>query len=395
VSGHGIHVPVLFFGTWPCAVAHHAIRGFLADCAIEADRNSEEAMNFKTLEWRDHSLHLLDQRALPSRVSTIVCRSVADVAEGIRNLTVRGAPAIGVAAAYGMALAVDDRAFASALAKAGEVLKTARPTAVNLAWAVDRMLRVAEESTPLEIRVLHDILEREAVAIHEEDAAMCRKIGEHGAALLSDGMTVLTHCNAGALATAGIGTALGIIYTARDQGKRLPVFVDETRPVLQGARLTMWELMQEGIDATLITDNTAASLFAAEKIDAVIVGADRIARNGDVANKIGTYNLAVLAAHHGVPFYVAAPQSTFDPNIATGADIPIEERAALEVTEIGGKEIAPVGSRVFSPAFDVTPGELITAIISDRGIRRGGRAGASIEGRAGTPRPDGPGRSPL
>ena len=338
-----------------------------------------DAMNFKTLEWRDHSLHLLDQRALPSRVSTIVCRSVAEVAEGIRNLTVRGAPAIGVAAAYGMVLALGDAASAggdapSGLARAAEILKSARPTAVNLAWAIDRMLRVAGESARLESRGLRDILEREAVAIHEEDAAMCRKIGEHGAALLADGMTVLTHCNAGALATAGIGTALGIVYTARDQGKSLHVFVDETRPVLQGARLTMWELMQEGIDATLITDNTAASLFGAEKIDAVIVGADRIARNGDVANKIGTYNLAVLAAHHGVPFYVAAPQSTFDAGIATGAEIPIEERSPTEVTEIGGQRLAPAGCKVFSPAFDVTPWGLITAIISDAGISHGGRS---------------------
>ncbi len=335
-------------------------------------------MNFKTLEWRDQSLHLLDQRALPSRVRTVVCRTVAEVAEGIRNLTVRGAPAIGVAAAYGMALAPRGSStvggdVTSDLAHAAEILKSTRPTAVNLAWAVDRMLRLAQESTPLEIRVLRDILEREAAAIHTEDAAMCRKIGEHGAALLSEGMTVLTHCNAGALATAGIGTALGIIYTAKEQGKRLHVFVDETRPVLQGARLTMWELMQEGIDATLITDNTAASLFGAGKIDAVVVGADRIARNGDVANKIGTYNLAVLAAYHKVPFYVAAPQSTFDAGIASGAEIPIEERSATEVVEIGGVRIAPVGSRVFSPAFDVTPSEFVTAIVSDSGIRPGGR----------------------
>jgi len=330
-------------------------------------------MNFKTLEWRGHSLHLLDQRVLPSRVSTVVCRTVDEVAESIRNLTVRGAPAIGVAAGYAIVLALDDPAYAGELARAAEILKSARPTAVNLAWAVDRMLRVAGESTPLESRVLRDILEREAVAIHEEDAAMCREIGEHGAALFADGMTVLTHCNAGALATAGIGTALGVIYTARDQGKRLHVFVDETRPVLQGARLTMWELMQEGIDATLITDNTAASLFAAGRIGAVIVGADRIARNGDVANKIGTYNLAVLAAYHGVPFYVAAPQSTIDQNIASGAEIPIEERGAQEVTEIGGVSVAPAGSKVFSPAFDVTPVGLITAIISDSGVRPGGR----------------------
>lgn len=330
-------------------------------------------MHFKTLEWRDNALHLLDQRALPSRVTTVVCRSVADVAEGIRNLTVRGAPAIGVAAAYGMVLAVDDPSFDGTFDRAAALLNSTRPTAVNLAWAVERMLRVARESTPLERRVLRSMLEREAIAIHEEDTAMCRKIGEHGAALLRDGMTVLTHCNAGALATAGIGTALGIIYTARDQGKTLRVFADETRPVLQGARLTMWELMQEGIDATLITDNTAASLFGAGRIDAVIVGADRIARNGDVANKIGTYNLAVLAAHHNVPFYVAAPQTTFDPNIATGAETPIEERSASEVTALGSTCLAPEDCRVFSPAFDVTPARLVTAIITDTGIRRQGK----------------------
>ncbi|MBI5868532.1 MAG: S-methyl-5-thioribose-1-phosphate isomerase [candidate division Zixibacteria bacterium] len=330
-------------------------------------------MTFKTLEWHDNALHLLDQRALPSRVAMIPCRTVTEVAEAIRNLTVRGAPAIGVAAAYGMVLAVNDPALGGALDRAAELFKSTRPTAINLAWAIDRMMRVANTSTPLERRVLRSMLEREAITIHEEDAAMCRKIGEHGAALLRDGMTILTHCNAGALATAGIGTALGVIYTARDQGKTLRVFADETRPVLQGARLTMWELMQEGIDATLITDNTAASLFGAGKIDAVIVGADRIARNGDVANKIGTYNLAVLAAHHNVPFYVAAPQSTFDPNIATGAEIPIEERSGSEVTTIGATRIAPDNCQVYSPAFDVTPNELITAIISDTRILPGGR----------------------
>jgi methylthioribose-1-phosphate isomerase len=207
---------------------------------------------------------------------------------------------------------------------------------------------------------------------------MCRGIGEHGATLIENGAIVLTHCNAGALATAGIGTALAALYTARDQGKTFRVFVDETRPVLQGSRLTMWELLQEGIDATLITDNTAATLFASGQIDAVIVGADRIARNGDVANKIGTYNLAVLAAHHGVPFYVAAPKSTFDDAIESGAQIPIEERSATEVTDIGDARLAPTNVRVFSPAFDVTPNALITAIITDTGILAGGRFRHSI-----------------
>ncbi|MBI3871549.1 MAG: S-methyl-5-thioribose-1-phosphate isomerase [candidate division Zixibacteria bacterium] len=328
-------------------------------------------MKFRTLEWKSGALYLLDQRRLPNRVETVICRNPDQVSEAIRNLTVRGAPAIGVAAAYGMALAASDR---SALPDAGGVLKSSRPTAVNLAWAVDRMLTKSAELNGAAPADLRAALEREAIAIHNEDAEMCKRIGEFGAPLLANGMSVLTHCNAGALATAGIGTALGVIYTAAAQGKKLHVYAGETRPVLQGARLTMWELMQEGIPATLVTDSTVASLFAAGKIDAVIVGADRIARNGDVANKIGTYNIAVLAAHHGVPFYVAAPRSTFDDKIATGADIPIEERSATEVTEIGGQRLAPQNAVVYSPAFDVTPSQLITAISSDTGVELGGRS---------------------
>ncbi len=336
-------------------------------------------MNFRTVEWREGCLHLLDQRALPLRVETVTCQSADDVAVAIHNLTVRGAPAIGVAAAYGMALALRTAgdsfsACMIALQSAADVLKASRPTAVNLAWAIDRMLKIAGDAGYETRDKLQIQLENEAIAIHDEDAAMCQKIGEHGAALLADGMTILTHCNAGALATAGIGTALGVITSAHAQGKRIRVFVDETRPVLQGARLTMWELMQSGIDATLITDNTAATLFASGQIDAVITGADRIARNGDVANKIGTLNVAILAAHYGVPFYVAAPQSTFDRNIATGAEINIEERSPTEVTEIGGRQIAPAGAKVFSPAFDVTPHQLITGIISDAGVCPGGRS---------------------
>jgi len=335
-------------------------------------------MKFQTLEWRDGALHLLDQRALPRHIHTVVCPTAEDTAEAIRNLTVRGAPAIGVAAAYGMAMALTGKeaGIESALVRlrtAGDVLKSARPTAVNLAWAVDRMMTVAGRSGATDAPRLKELLASEAQAIHAEDVAMCRGIGEHGATLIENGAIVLTHCNAGALATAGIGTALAALYTARDQGKTFRVFVDETRPVLQGSRLTMWELLQEGIDATLITDNTAATLFASGQIDAVIVGADRIARNGDVANKIGTYNLAVLAAHHGVPFYVAAPRSTFDDAIESGAQIPIEERSATEVTDIGDARLAPTNVRVFSPAFDVTPNALITAIITDTGILAGGR----------------------
>ncbi|HUU46508.1 MAG TPA: S-methyl-5-thioribose-1-phosphate isomerase [Acidobacteriota bacterium] len=336
-------------------------------------------MKFKTMEWKKGALRLLDQRRLPSEVTTVVCRTPEAVAEAIRTLTVRGAPAIGVAAAYGLVLAVDSASAPNKararLDQAAELIRSARPTAVNLGWAVDRMTGIAAVYRDVNAADLRMHLEREAVTIHQEDEAMCRRIGENGAALLADGMNILTHCNAGALATAGIGTALGIIYTAHAQGKKLHVYSDETRPVLQGARLTLWELMQQGIDTTLITDNTAASLFAAGKIDAVIVGADRIAANGDVANKIGTYNVAILAAHHGVPFYVAAPRSTFDDRVATGADIPIEERAPEEVTNIGFTSLAPSDTNVFSPAFDVTPHRLITAIISDTGIQPGGRGG--------------------
>jgi methylthioribose-1-phosphate isomerase len=334
-------------------------------------------LKFRTLEWKNDTLLLLDQRKLPNIVTDVACTTPEQTAEAIRNLTVRGAPAIGVAAAYGLLLAVDLSASGpqvlTDLEKAALLLGSARPTAVNLQWAVDRMMGIAAIYHDLNAADLREHLSEEAVAIHEEDMAMCRKIGEHGAPLLADGMTVLTHCNAGALATSGIGTALSVIYTAQAQRKRIKVYVDETRPVLQGARLTMWELMQQRIDATLITDSTAASLFGAGKIDAVIVGADRIAANGDVANKIGTYNVAVLAAHHGVPFYVAAPRSTFDKKIATGAEIPIEERSPAEVTGVGAARTAPTSAKVFSPAFDVTPHRLITAIVSDRGVQTGGR----------------------
>jgi methylthioribose-1-phosphate isomerase len=336
-------------------------------------------MNFRTLEWTGDTLLLTDQRLLPGEYTDVVCNTCEDTIEAIQNLTVRGAPAIGVTAAYGMVLAAKRTKLTpqnalSELKQFGRALKAARPTAVNLAWAVDRMVSVAKDYGRSNVERLRRELEKEAMVIHSEDAAMCRKIGENGAALLKDGMTVLTHCNAGALATAGIGTALSVIYVAHEQGKKLQVIADETRPVLQGARLTMWELMQEGIDASLITDNTAASQFAAGKIDAVIVGADRIAANGDVANKIGTYNVAILAAYHNIPFYVAAPRSTFDKNIKSGADIPIEERSATEVVRIGEKLLAPHDAKVISPAFDVTPNKLVTAIIWDTGVEPGGRS---------------------
>lgn len=335
-------------------------------------------MNFKTLDWRDGVLYLLDQRALPGRVDMLPCRSAMDVYEGIRNLTVRGAPAIGVAAAYGVALSVTDdtmsleRAMAQLIDDAAR-LKAARPTAVNLMWAVDRMMGLAKSAPMSSTFELRRALEQKARAIHREDQDMCHRIGANGVEFFRDGMNILTHCNAGALATSGIGTALAPVYYAKAQGKRVHVYSDETRPVLQGARLTMWELMQQEIPCTLITDNTAATLFAQGKIDVVIVGADRIAANGDVANKIGTYNVAVLAAHHNVPFYVAAPTSTFDETIPTGNQIPIEERSPEEVTEVGTARLAPLNSKVFSPAFDVTPSKLITAIVSDQGVKQGAR----------------------
>ena len=336
-------------------------------------------MNFKTLEWRDGVLYLLDQRALPNRIDMLPCRAVMDVYEGIRNLTVRGAPAIGVAAAYGVVLSISDPSASlervrAQLADDASRLKAARPTGVNLMWAVDRMMRVANCAIVSTAGELRSVLEQEAIAIDREDQEMCRRIGENGVQFFRDGMNVLTHCNAGALATAGIGTALAPIYYAHSEGKRLHVYCDETRPVLQGSRLTMWELMQQGVSCTLITDSTAATLFAKGKIDAVIVGADRIAANGDVANKIGTYNIAVLAAHHKVPFYVAAPTSTFDENIPSGSHIPIEERSSAEVTDVGNASLAPANAKVFSPAFDVTPIQLITAIISNEGVKRGSRS---------------------
>lgn len=304
--------------------------------------------------WRGHVLSLLDQRLLPREEAWIDCRTASEVADAIRTMVVRGAPAIGVAAAYGMAMAARN---GEDLEEAARVLKAARPTAVNLAWAVDRMLRLG-------CRVA------DAEAIHREDVEANMRMGRFGADLLGPHTTVLTHCNAGALATAGYGTALGVIRAAIEGGKHVAVFADETRPYLQGARLTAWELQRDGIDVTLITDNMAGHFFQQGKFDAVIVGADRIAANGDTANKIGTYTVAVLAQAHGVPFYVAAPVSTIDPECPSGEAIPIEERSAEEVVEIAGSRVAPEGVHVRHPAFDVTPARLITAIITERGVLR-------------------------
>ena len=313
-------------------------------------------MRVAPLRWTGDSLQLLDQRLLPAEETWIDCRDETAVATAIRDMAVRGAPAIGVAAAFGIALAGKrDHDVIDAAA----LLRKTRPTAVNLAWAIERMLDAHDRGADLV---------REAEQILNEDVEANMRIGHFGAELLGQRSTVLTHCNAGALATAGYGTALGVIRAAVESGKSIDVFANETRPYLQGARLTAWELQRDGIDVTLITDNMAGHFFQQDKFDAVVVGADRIAANGDTANKIGTYTVAVLAQAHGVPFYVAAPISTIDINTASGDDIPIEERSAREVTEMSGRRIAPEGVTARHPAFDVTPARLITAIITDRGV---------------------------
>jgi len=329
------------------------------------------------LEWDGQALRLLDQTLIPERIEYVVCTTVDEVAEAIRSMRVRGAPAIGAAAAYGMVLAAlqernagagpGSAALVERLKVSADRLIATRPTAVNLKWAVDRILKAADEA----LKSSADILERvslEADAIAQEDIEINRSIGRHGVRLLPDEVNILTHCNTGALATVGYGTALGVIRAAVEMGKRVRVFVDETRPFLQGARLTAFELMQDGIDVTLIVDSAAAYLMKQGRIDVVIVGADRIAANGDVANKIGTYSLACLARQHGIPFYVAAPTSTIDLSLGSGGEIPIEERPAEEVTCVAGKRIAPEGVRVYNPAFDVTPATLVSAIITEYGV---------------------------
>jgi methylthioribose-1-phosphate isomerase len=328
-----------------------------------------------TVEWRNGVVRLLDQSRLPEHVEFLDCSDVESVSRAIRELKVRGAPAIGVTAAMGVALgaqsiaATDYDVFAKALLAICERLAATRPTAVNLFWAIERMKRKLAELRALPIASIKTALIAESQNILDEDIMLCKTMGRHGADLIVTGQTVLTHCNAGALATAGYGTALGVIRAAWEQGKKIQVIADETRPVLQGARLTAWELMQDKIPVTLITDNMAGSLMRQGKIHLCVVGADRIAANGDVANKIGTYPVAVLAKAHGIPFYVAAPYSTIDLKTRSGADIPIEQRNPLEVTTIHGSHpIAPEGVTVFNPAFDVTPAELITGIITERGV---------------------------
>ncbi len=326
--------------------------------------------------WENGCLKLIDQTKLPLEKIYIQCKDHQSVADAIREMRVRGAPAIGAAAAYGMVLGardLDDRdkeEWFKGLDEIAEILKQTRPTAVNLFWAIERMLSTARSKKHLGIREIQDILEFEAEKIAREDIESNYAIGRHGNQLIPQKANILTHCNAGALATVDYGTALGVIRAARSAGKDIHVFVDETRPFLQGARLTAFELMEEGIPSTLITDNMAGYIMSKGMVDLVIVGADRIAANGDVANKIGTYTLAVLAREHNIPFYVAAPISTIDMNIEKGEDIPIEERNHDEVVYIQGKRIAPENVKVFNPAFDVTPDKLITAIITDRGIIR-------------------------
>ena len=328
-----------------------------------------------TVQWHKGAVRLLDQSRLPETVAFLDCQDVEAVVVAIRELKVRGAPAIGVTAAMGVALgaqaisAVEYKAFAEQLLAICDRLAATRPTAVNLFWAIDRMKQKLSAVRGEPVAAIKAALLKESQAILEEDIALCKAMGRHGAELIQQGQTILTHCNAGALATAGYGTALGVIRAAWEQGKQIQVIADETRPVLQGARLTAWELMQDKIPVTLITDNMAGSLMRQGKIHLCIVGADRIAANGDVANKIGTYSVAVLAKAHGIPFYVAAPYSTIDLRTKSGADIPIEQRNAQEVTTIHGSHpVAPAGVSVYNPAFDVTPAELISGIITERGV---------------------------
>ncbi len=329
-----------------------------------------------TIEWIDGRVRLIDQTKLPHEFTHKETNDYRELAESIRRLEVRGAPAIGVAGAMGIALAAlesdasDLPGLERDVREAAHHLGSTRPTAVNLAWAIERMLATLADPSPTDADRVRDRLVEEARAIFEEDRELSRRIGANGASLLSDGDGVLTHCNAGGLATAEYGTALAVIFAAVEEGKTIRVFADETRPLLQGARLTTWELRERGIDVTLICDSAAASAMARGWVDKVIVGADRIAGNGDVANKIGTYPLALAAREHGVPFYVAAPYSTLDPSLPNGAAIPIEERSPEEVTSLGGQRIAPSGVRAWNPAFDVTPAGLVAAIITDVGVFR-------------------------
>ena len=331
-----------------------------------------------TIEMQDDAVVMIDQRKLPAQEIYVRCQTPQDVARAIRTMVIRGAPAIGVAAAMGLSLGLrrskqqGTRQLAAEFTKLCDLMAATRPTAVNLFWAIDRMKGVFAERVRAgdSVAEIADRLSREAQAIHDEDLESCRAMGRLGAALVPQGARVLTHCNAGALATAGYGTALGVIRAAAEQGKIAQVFADETRPFLQGARLTAWELVRDGVPTTIITESMAGPLMRGGGIDVVVVGADRIAANGDVANKIGTYTVAMLAHAHGVPFYVAAPLSTIDLATADGDAIPIEQRAAREITHVGPVQVAPEGASVWNPAFDVTPHTLIAGIITERGIAR-------------------------
>jgi len=349
--------------------------GYVTVCGMD-DVCQRVSPPVKVLEWvgdaRRGRLRLLDQTKLPTRMEFLECRDAQMLWEAVRRLVVRGAPAIGVAAGYGMVLAAqwlpDDEDFIAGVEAAGEYLRSSRPTAVNLEWATVRLYRRAEGTLSGDYDVVRQAMLEEARAIHAEDEAMCLAIGQYAAKLISECTGVLTHCNAGALATTGIGTATAGMYLAHAQGRRFTVYCDETRPLLQGSRLTAWELMQAGISTVVITDNAAGQVMREGRVQMVITGADRIAANGDTANKIGTYGLAVLAARHRIPFYVAAPYSSFDLNLRGGEEIPIEQRSSEEITMGFGRRTAPQGVKTYSPAFDVTPAELITAIITDRGI---------------------------
>ncbi|MCL2760514.1 MAG: S-methyl-5-thioribose-1-phosphate isomerase [Desulfuromonadales bacterium] len=334
-------------------------------------------MSFKTIEWRDDKVIMLDQTKLPHEEKYNEYSDFQGVAEAIKTMVIRGAPAIGVAAAMGIALGAKDiiadryETFYAQLNNICNALGRTRPTAINLFWGIERMKKVAEANKEKDLNSIRALLKAEAISIENEDLQICKALGRHGASLIKEGSTILTHCNAGALATAGYGTALGVIRAAHEAGKKIKVFADETRPWLQGARLTAWELMKDKIPVTLITDSMAGWFMKQGEINCVIVGADRIAANGDSANKIGTYSVAVLAKENRIPFYVAAPISTLDFSLKNGDKIPIEERPIQEVTTIQGKAIAPEGVKVRNPAFDVTPSKYITGIITERGIVRG------------------------
>ncbi len=329
-----------------------------------------------TIAWQGEDIVMIDQRKLPADEIYVTCKTVNDVAKAIKIMVIRGAPAIGVCAAMGLALgaqrskATGTKQFTTEFQKNCEQLAATRPTAVNLFWAIERMKRSFSEGALAgeSVEQLKVRLRREADQIHDDDVASCRAIGAHGATLVPEEAKILTHCNAGALATAGYGTALGVIRGAVEAGRKVRVLADETRPFLQGARLTAWELVKDGIDTTVITDNMAGAMMRTGQVDLVVVGADRIAANGDTANKIGTYSVAVLAKEHGIPFYVAAPWSTIDPQTKHGDAIPIEERNAREVTHVGNNQLAPDGASVRNPSFDVTPNKYITAIITERGV---------------------------